>query len=151
ASGALFRLYEIVAHTWGRGEYGGGGAGPIDRDRCGGAVPCGFYRGGCDLPPGIPVRPGGSSRQMGLVVDPPRSAAILPALAPFTACLRDRGWNIHLVGLGWGTLSWPGDTEHLLASIVPFPLSLTTSERATTHREAYLGTPITRIAGDDYA
>lgn len=151
ASGALFRLYEIVAHTWGRGEYGGWRAAQIDRYRCGVAMPCDLYRGVCDLPSVMPVRPGGSARQVALVVDPPRSAAILPALAPFTAYLRDRGWNIHLVGLGWGTLSWPGDTEHLLASIVPFPLSLTTSERATTRREAYLGTPITRIAGDDYA
>jgi hypothetical protein len=151
ATGALFRLYEIVAHTWGRDEYGGWRAAQFDRHRCGVAMPCDLYRSVYDLPSVLPLRTDGSAREVALVVDPARSAGTLAALAPFIACLRRQGWSMHLVGLGWGTLSWPEDSEDLFRSIVPLPLSLTTPERATTWCDAYLGTPIPRIVGNDYA
>ena len=151
ASGTLFWLYEMIAQMSGRNEYGMWRAALIDHYRRGVAMPRDLYRSVCDLPSVMPLGSRSAAREVALVIDPARSPAILTVLAPFIADLRRRDWSVHLIGLGWGTLFWPGDAQDLFASIIPFPLSLTTSERAAIARDAYLGTPIARIAGDDCA
>jgi len=151
ASYTLFWLYEMIGQMSGRDEYGAWRDAQIDRYRCGIGMPRDLYGSVCDLPSVMPLRSGNSAREVALVVDPARSPAILAALAPFIADLRLRDWSVHLVGLGWGTLFWPGDAQDLFTSIIPFPPSLTTSERAATGRDAYLGTPIARMGGEDCA
>jgi glycosyltransferase involved in cell wall biosynthesis len=144
-------LRERLAGAWARDEYGGWSAAQIDRYRSSVALPADFYGRVHDLPSVLALGPKGAAGQMALVIDPERADVVLPAVAPFVARLRRRGWSIHLVGMGAAALSWSDHAQDLFASVIPFSTPLATSERAIIRGDAYLGTLIPRLEDSDLA
>jgi glycosyltransferase involved in cell wall biosynthesis len=151
AGDQLLSLCAMVARSWAREEHGAWSAAPIDRYRCGIAMPWDLYVGTHHLATVLPLCSSENTRQVALVVDPVRAEATLTALAPFAAFLRGQGWRIHLIGLGGGALSWSAESHELFDSIVPLPFSLAAPAPRTRSQDAYIGTPIPRISGGDGA